>query len=99
MDKIGDLIGKRLNQHKLGDSARAGLIVSQANQFLRKRFPDSEEEIRAFRLKEGVLYIGTIGAVWSQELWGCQEMLLEEIRHEHGKKSVMKVVIKSLTTK
>jgi len=99
MDKIGDLIGRRLNQHKLGESAKASLVVSKANDFLWKKLPDSEEEVRAFRLKDGVLYIGTVGAVWSQEVHGLKEKLMDEIHHEHGKNSVLRVVIKGLTTK
>jgi hypothetical protein len=99
MDKIGDLIGKRLNQHKLGESARASAIVHKANLFLREKFPESEDEVRAFRLKDGILYIGTAGAVWSQEVHGCQSQMIEVIGREYGEKSVVKVVIKGLTTK
>lgn len=98
MDKIGDLVSKRLNQHKLGESARASLVVNRANQFLQKKFPDSENEVNAFRLKDGVLYVGTAGSVWSQEVWAEQENLLAELRKEYGQKSVIKILIKGLTS-
>ena len=99
MDKIGDLIGKRLNQHNLGEAARASLVVNKANAFLWNKFPDSEDEVMAFRLKDGVLYIGTAGAAWSQEIHGLREKLMDDIHQEYGKNSVIKVVIKGLTTK
>ena len=99
MDKIGDLIGKRLNQHNLGESARAAMVVAKANCFLREKFPESEDDFRAFRLKDGILYIGAHGAVWSQELSGHRGELMRAIHDEYGQKSVLKIVIKSLTTK
>ncbi|MBN2307053.1 DUF721 domain-containing protein [Candidatus Peregrinibacteria bacterium] len=98
MDHIGAIIGKRLNQHHLGESARASQILVKANQFLQKRLQCEEDEVRAFRLKDGVLYIGTVGSVWSQEVFHEQEAMMKKIREEHGAKSVLKIVIKSLTT-
>lgn len=97
MDKIGNIIGKRLNQHKLGESARASQVLLKANHLLREKLQCEEEEVRAFRLKDGVLYVGTAGSAWSQEVFHRQADLLREIREEHGPKSVLKIVIKSLT--
>ena len=98
MDKIGAIIGKRLNQHHLGESARAAQIIVKANQLLQKKLACEEDEVRAFRLKDGILYVGTVGSAWSQEVFHRQADLLREIREEHGQKSVLKIVIKSLTT-
>lgn len=98
MDKIGAIITKRLNQHKLGDTARASEILHKANVSLQKRLQCSDDEVRAFRLKDGILYVGTVGSVWSQEVFHQQEGLMEEIRKEHGQKSVLRIVIKGLTT-
>ena len=96
MDKIGVVINKRLNQHKLGDTARASEILLKANKLLQQKLSCADDEVRAFRLKEGVLYVGTVGSAWSQEVFHQQEGLIKEIREEHGQKSVSKIVIKSL---
>ena len=97
MDKIGDIIGKRLNQHRLGESARASQIIGRANRFLQKSLECGEDEVRVFRFKDGVLYVGTVGSAWSQEVFHRQAELMKEIREEYGQKSVLKIVIKSLT--
>jgi len=99
MDKIGSLVSKRLNQHKLGEAARASMVLNKANIFLQNKFPNAEGEVSAYRLKNGILFIGVMSSVWSQELWGYKERLIEEIHNEYGKNSVIKVVIKSLTSK
>jgi hypothetical protein len=98
MDKLGIIITKRLNQHKLGDTAKASEILHKANASLQKRLQCADDEVRAFRLKDGVLYVGTVGSAWSQEVFYQQEGLMEEIRKDHGQKSVLRIVIKSLTT-
>lgn len=98
MDKIGDIIGKRMNQHNLGESARASAVIHKANVFLQGRLQCTEDEVNVFRLKDGVLYVGTVGSVWSQEVFHRQEELMEEMQKEHGPKTVLKVVIKSLTS-
>jgi len=98
MDKIGIIISKRLNQHRLGDTAKASEILYKANESLQKKLQCSDDEVRAFRLKDGILYIGTTGSAWSQEVFYQQERLMEEIRKDHGPKSVIRIVIKGLTT-
>ena len=98
MDKLGEIINKRLNQHKLGDTARASEIVYHANVSLHKRLNCTDDDVRVFRLKEGVLYVGTAGSAWSQEVFYQQEGLLEEMQKQHGPKSVLKIVIKGLTS-
>jgi hypothetical protein len=98
MDSIGSIIGKRLNQHKLGESARASQIIVEANRFLHSKLECEEDEVRAFRLKDGVLYVGAVGGVWSQEVFCRQMELMKEICREHGEKAVLKIVIKSLTS-
>ncbi|MBU0705925.1 DUF721 domain-containing protein [Patescibacteria group bacterium] len=97
MDKIGIIISKRLNQHKLGESARASEIVYQANRILQEKLQCGDDEVRAYRLKDSILYVGTVGSAWSQEVFHQQESLMKEIRKAHGSKSVLKVIIKSLT--
>ncbi len=98
MDKLSEIIRKRLNQHKLGDTARASEILYNANKSLQSRLQCSDDEVRAFRLKDGILYIGTVGSAWGQEVFYQQEGLMEEIRKQHGPKSVIKIVIKGLTS-
>jgi len=98
MDKIGDIIGKRLNQHNLGESARAATVLHQANAFLQAKLQCTETEVHAFRIKDGVLYIGTAGAAWSQEVFLRQEELMDEVRGELGQKVIVRIVLKGLTS-
>ncbi len=96
MDKIGNLVNKRLNQHHLGESARASAVVHRANSLITQKLNDAEEDVRAFRLKDGVLWINTTSAVWSQEVWGIQENLKDDIQKEFGKTVVSRIVIKTI---
>lgn len=96
MDKLTHLIGKRLNQHKLGESAHASLVVNLANQLLHARFKVDGTQMQALTLKEGTLKIGTTSSVLNQELWAYQSDLLAEIQKQHGQKAVLKIVITSL---
>ncbi len=95
MQKIGTLTIKRLNQHKLGDSARASLVLHMANQFLEKQFEPTE--MKAISLKNGNLRIATAGAVWNQELWGLKEELLGHLKAEFGEKMVSKILTASFS--
>lgn len=97
MDKLGDIVGKRLNQHKLGGDARASLVLHQADSMMQEKFNCEPTELKALRLKDGVLTIGSVSSVWSQELWSFQDELKRSIRLEHGQKSVSKILIKALT--
>lgn len=98
MDKINLIINKRLNQHKIGDTARAAEILHKANIFFQKKLSCSTDEVKAFRLKEGVLYVGTAGSAWSQEVFHHCEGLMEEIRRDYGQKAILRVLIKGLTS-
>lgn len=98
MDKIDVIIKKRLNQHKLGHSAKAAEILHQANESLQSKLQCSDDEVRAFRLKDGVLYVGTAASAWSQEVFHKREELMQEISQAHGPKAVVRMVIKGLTS-
>lgn len=91
-------MARRLNQHKLGDSARAASILHAANEFLQKKIQCSADEVRAFRLKDGILYVETLSAAWSQEVFYQREALMDEISSSHGKKALSRIIIKGLTS-
>ncbi len=99
MDKIGNIIGKRLNQHKLGESARASEVINKANQYLSKTLKCEAEDARATTLKDGILWIKVGSATWGQEVWGTTAPLLKKLHGEYGKNSVKKIRTKSLTLK
>jgi len=99
MEKIGILINKRMNQHKLGESARASQLVHRANQLLSKWLKTEDHEVRAVTVKNGVLSINVNSSVWSQEVWGVKQKLLREIQSEYGKEKLNKIVTKTLTIK
>jgi len=96
MDKLINIVDKRLNQHRLGDSASASQIIFRVNQLLTDKFGSTEAEVKALTLKDGTLKIGTVSSVWSQELWAYQEPLIQLIQKEYGPKSVIKILISGL---
>lgn len=95
MEKLSDLIGKRLHQHKLGEVSKAASVLHSADALLYKKFQTDATQLKALHLKNGTLTIGTASSVWSQELWGYQETLLKQLNHMHGEKSVVKIRLQS----
>ena len=98
MEKFSHLITVRLNQHKLGDSARASEVIYKANQHLSKTLCCEENEVRATKLEQGVLWVGVLNSVWSQEVFSSSSTLLKVLQGDYGDKMVQKIRIKSLTT-
>ena len=99
MDQLGDLLKKRLNQHKLEGPAQASQILYQSAEYLKKWLSCDESEVRVATLEEGVLWIEVVHSVWSQEVWGVKERLLAKLQSEYGEKIIGKICIKSLTIK
>ncbi len=96
MQSLGHIIGKRLHQHKLADSARASHVIHLANVFLEDHFEDCLDEVKALSLKDGVLKIGSRSSVLSQELWHQQEELLSTLQSATDAKLVQKILITGL---
>ena len=99
MDKIGNIIGKRLNHHQISESARASEVVYKANQHIAKWLKCETDDARAISLKGGVLWIGTGNAGWSQEVQGITSPLLKKLQDEYGGIYVKKIRIRSMTTR
>ena len=99
MDKIGNIIGKRLNQHKIGDAARASEVIHMANQYLSRELKCESNDARAFQIKGGILWIKVNGSSWNQEVWSRSFPLLKKIQKEYGENFVKKIRTKSLTIK
>ncbi len=97
MEKIGNIIGKRLNQHKLGESASASEVIYKANEYLSKTLKCEAEDVRATTLKNGILWVKVGNAGWAQETWGVTAPLLKKLHNEYGKNCVKKIRTKSLT--
>ena len=91
MDRIGNIIGIRLIQHKLGESARASEVIYKANEYLSKTLKCEAEDVRATSLKDGVLWIKVGSAVWGQETWGVTAPLLKKLHNEYGTNIVKKI--------
>ena len=98
MEKFSHLINIRLNQHKLGESARASEVVHKANQYLSKALCSEENEVRALKLERGVLWVGVLNSIWSQEVFSSIPSLLKLLQGAYGQTMVQKIRIKSLTT-
>jgi len=99
MEQIGNIVNKRLNQHQIGESARASEVIFKANQYLSQWLKCEFEDARAVLLKNAVLWIGTGNASWAQEVRGVSERLLKKLQEEYGKSFINKVRTKSLTIK
>lgn len=97
MDKISNIVGKRLNQHQIGDSARASEVVFKANQHLSVWLKCEKEEVNAIKIVNGILTVGVGNATWGQEVYGVNRKLLRKLQEEFGEKYIQKVVTKSLT--
>ena len=95
MEKIAGIIGRRLNQHKLGESARASEVIYKANEYLSKTLKCEAEDVRATTLKDGVLWIKVGSAVWGQEAWGVTASLLKKLHGEYGNSIVKKIRTKT----
>ena len=95
MDKIGNLIKVRLNQHKLGESAQASNIIHKANVYLGKLLNCSTQDVKAYRLSNGILSVRVDNAVWGQEVWGVSSKLLKELQKEYGKNLIKKILTSS----
>ena len=97
MDKLSDLIKGRLNKHNLNTSAESAEVLFFANKVLSGLMDVDRQDIQAFKLKNGVLFIGVKNSTLSQELWGKHEMLLDKLKKRFGETIVKKIQIKSLT--
>jgi len=96
MDRIGDIIGKRLNHHQISDSARASEVVHKANQYLSQWLKCETGDARVTSLKDGILWVGTGNSAWSQETQGITSPLLKKLQDEYGKTYVKKIRIRSI---
>lgn len=99
MDKLSDLISGRLDRHNLSSSAKSAEVLYKANLLLSDLFKSQDGSIKAYRLENGILFISTESAVWSQEVWGVSEDILKNLKKSFGEKTVKKILIKSLTIK
>lgn len=91
MEKIGNIVGKRLNQHKLGESSRASEVINRANQYLSKTLKCESDDVRATTLKDGILWVRVSSAVWGQETWGVVSPLLKQLQGEYGNSIVKRI--------
>ncbi|MBN2087153.1 hypothetical protein JW758_02295 [Candidatus Peregrinibacteria bacterium] len=91
MDKIGNIIGIRLNQHKLGESARASEVIYKANEYLCKTLKCEADDVRACQLKNGILWVRVGNATWGQEVWGVTSLLLKTLHNEYGSTLVKRI--------
>ena len=99
MKKISDIIGKRMEAHKIGSEASAAEIIFRVNQYLKKWLELESNEVKAVFLRGDILWLEAASATWAQEANGIQQRLLSEIQDKYGEKRVTKVRIKSLTTR
>lgn len=87
----------RLSHHALSNSAFAARVIYRANEILPGLLPEAADHVKAYRFERNILFISAQNAVWTQELWGVQNEILEGLQHDFGDR-VKKIRIKHLTT-
>lgn len=96
MDSIGALAHLRLNQHKLGQSTQASLVLFHAQKWLAERFEEDPRAVRPVKLQQGVLWLQVTGSVWLQEVHGAAGPLLLSLQSRYGKNLVKAIRVKSI---
>jgi len=95
MDKLGDLIKGRLDKHNLSSSAKSAEVIYKANLLIADKFDTSKNNVKAYRLDGGILFIATESATLSQEVWGVQGSILADLSKSFGKNVIKKIRIKT----
>lgn len=93
MEKLSDLIKGRLDRHNLSSSAKSAEVLYKANLLLSDLFKSQKGSVKAYRLEGGILFISTENAVWSQEVWGVSQNILNSLKKNFGEKVVKKIRI------
>lgn len=97
MDRLNELINKRLNNYNMNISARAAEVIFFSNQLLANHLPDIKPPACAYRFKDGIIFISVKHSTVGQEVWGLQEKLLYDLKKRFGEQNIKKICIKSLT--
>jgi len=94
MEKLSELIKGRLDRHNLSSSAKSAEVIFKANLLIADLFKGAENNVKAYRLEGGILYISAENAVWSQEVWGVSENILKSLKKSFGDTLIKKILIK-----
>jgi hypothetical protein len=97
MDKLGSIVKIQLNHHNLSSEALAAEVLFKANQWLADEFKEPAGEIRAVRLRHGILLIATESAVAGQEVWNVSDKIIKFLQNKFNSRIVQKVRIKNIT--
>jgi len=97
MDKLKDLMARRLSAHKLSSEASASQVVSYADDFLKKTLNLTSSDIKVLYLKNAILWIGVSHPILGQEILGVLDPLLSDLQKKYGQKMIQKIRTKSLT--
>ncbi len=97
MDKLSDVIKKRLNHHSLEPAAKAAMVVDAANELLQSYWAEAKTEVRATKVEKGTLTIEVSHATWGSEVQMHSDKLLKALQSQYGDKMVQKIRIKTLT--
>jgi hypothetical protein len=97
MEKLSELIKGRLANHNLSESAKSAEVIRKANLLMAEKFNCERPGAKAYRLSDGILFIATENAVWSQEVWGVQSSILKSLKKSFGETVIKKIITKSLT--
>ncbi|PIZ73495.1 hypothetical protein COY07_01980 [Candidatus Peregrinibacteria bacterium CG_4_10_14_0_2_um_filter_43_11] len=98
MERLIDIAKKRLNQHRLGESAQAADVLFAAAAFLKNRFSIETDSVRPVQLSNTILWLSVKHAGWAQEVHGIADELLTQLQSRYGKKIITGIRTKYLTS-
>ena len=97
MEKLVEIIQRRLNQHKLGSVSEASQILFDAQTFFHHHFIDDPQLVRPLKIQNAVLWVGVQNASLSQEVRGILPQLMKQLHGRYGERLVKQIRTKSLT--
>lgn len=96
MEKLGDIVKKRLHQHRLGESSQASSVLFDAQKWLAGHFEKDPRAVRPIKLQNAVLWLSVAHAGWAQEAHSVSRNLLSSLQSRYGATRVRKILIKSI---
>ncbi len=97
MEKLSDIMKRRLHQHRLGGESQASQVLFHAQQFFRHHFTEEPNAVRPLKLQNAILWVGVEHAPMAQEVRGITSKLMAELKSRFGERTVKQIRTKDLT--
>ncbi|MFH0821044.1 MAG: DciA family protein [Candidatus Peregrinibacteria bacterium] len=97
MEKLSDIVQRRLHQYQLGGESRASQVLFHAQKFFHHHFIDDPNSVRPLKFQNAILWVGVEHASLAQEVRGISPKLLEELKIQYGATTIKQIRTKDLT--